>query len=223
MIDNLDSMPIDDLRSMLVAKDEMVRELEAKIAEMQADAESKMISDEKEVEIELEEKDEPQSEKMTDDEQMTEKEDDKKSYAMNEQLTQSTLLSEVQSLREQNNKLNERLEAIEAEKRAVEMQSAVSALLSDGRITPAEEAVANKAWQLKELQPEFWQMFSERPSNSAIPLTQVGHGASGAEISKATLDAEVKKLAAEKSITYSEALNQFRTNNPDYYAQAFGG
>jgi len=223
MIDNLDSMPIDDLRSMLVARDEMVKELEAKIAEMQADAESKMISDEKEVEIELEEKDEPKSEQMTDDEQMTEKEDDKKSYAMNEQLTQSTLLSEVQSLREQNNKLNERLEAIEAEKRAVEMQSAVSALLSDGRITPAEEAVANKAWQLKELQPEFWQMFSERPSNSAIPLTQVGHGASGAEISKATLDAEVKKLAAEKSITYSEALNQFRTNNPDYYTQAFGG
>ena len=217
MIENIDSMPLEDLRAMLIAKDEMVRELEDKIKEMQADAESKMISDDK-VEIELD------TEKSDDEaEQMTEKEDEKKSYTMSEQLTESTLLSEVQSLREQNVKLSERLEAIEAEKRAVEMKSAVSALLSDGRITPAEEGVANKAWQLKELQPEFWQMFTERPSNSAIPLAQVGHGASGAEISKATLDLEVKKLAAEKSLTYSEALNQFRTNNPDYYNQAFGG
>jgi len=218
MIENIDSMPVEDLRAMLIAKDEMVRELEDKIKEMQADAESKMISDDK-VEIELD------TESKLDDEteQMTEKEDEKKSYTMSEQLTESTLLSEVQSLREQNVKLSERLEAIEAEKRAVEMKSAVSALLSDGRITPAEEGVANKAWQLKELQPEFWQMFTERPSNSAIPLAQVGHGASGAEISKATLDLEVKKLAAEKSLTYSEALTQFRTNNPDYYNQAFGG
>ena len=222
MIDNLDSMPVEDLRAMLIAKDEMVKELEAKIKEMKDDAESKMVSEEK-VELEEDHKkdDEPKAEKMTDDEQM--KEDDKKSYKMSEQLNESTLLSEVQALRETNKNLSERLEAIEAEKRDVEMKSAVSALLSDGRITPAEESVANKAWQLKELQPEFWQMFSERASNSAIPLTQVGHGASGAEISKATLDAEVKKLAAEKSITYSEALNQFRTNNPDYYNQAFGG
>ena len=224
MIDNLDSMPVEDLRSMLVAKDEMVRELEAQIAEMQKDAESKMTSEE--LEENPKKEDEPKAEKLADDdddEQMTEKTDEKKSYNMSEQLNESTLLSEVQSLREQNVKLSERLEAIEAEKRDVEMKSAVSALLSDGRITPAEEAVASKAWQLKELQPEFWQMFSERASNSAIPLTQVGHGASGAEISKATLDAEVKKLAAEKSITYSEALTQFRTNNPDYYNQAFGG
>jgi len=217
MIENIDSMPLEDLRAMLIAKDEMVKELEDTIKEMQADAQSKMISDDK-VEIELD------TEKSDDEaEQMTEKEDEKKSYTMSEQLTESTLLSEVQSLREQNVKLSERLEAIEAEKRAVEMKSAVSALLSDGRITPAEEGVANKAWQLKELQPEFWQMFTERPSNSAIPLAQVGHGASGAEISKATLDLEVKKLAAEKSLTYSEALTQFRTNNPDYYNQAFGG
>lgn len=217
MIENIDSMPLEDLRAMLIAKDEMVKELEDKIKEMQADAESKMISDDK-VEIELD------TEKSDDEaEQMTEKEDEKKSYTMSEQLTESTLLSEVQSLREQNVKLSERLEAIEAEKRDVEMKSAVSALLSDGRITPAEEGVANKAWQLKELQPEFWQMFTERPSNSAIPLAQVGHGASGAEISKATLDLEVKKLAAERSLTYSEALTQFRTNNPDYYNQAFGG
>ena len=65
-------------------------------------------------------------------------------------------------------------------------------------------------------------MFSERPANSAVPLNQVGHGASGEEITKGTLDAEIKKLQTEKSISYSEALNQFRTQNPDYYKQAYG-
>jgi hypothetical protein len=65
-------------------------------------------------------------------------------------------------------------------------------------------------------------MFNERPANSSVPLNQVGHGASGEEITKATLHAEVSKLQSEKSISYSEALNLFRTQNPDYYKQAFG-
>jgi hypothetical protein len=66
-------------------------------------------------------------------------------------------------------------------------------------------------------------MFSERPSNSAVPLVEVGHGASGQEISKATLDQEVRKLATEKSVSYSEALNLFRESNRDYYNSVFGG
>ena len=41
-------------------------------------------------------------------------------------------------------------------------------------------------------------------------------------ITKATLHAEVSKLQSEKSISYSEALNLFRTQNPDYYKQAYG-
>ena len=73
------------------------------------------------------------------------------------------------------------------------------------------------------VQPEFWQMFSERPAGAAVPLQEVGHGASGREINRQSLDSEIKKLAAEKSISYSEALNQFRTSNPDFYTKAFGG
>ena len=142
---------------------------------------------------------------------------------MSEQLTEATLLSEVQSLREANTKLSERIEAIEAEKRAVEAREAVGALLREGRITPNEKPVAVSAWQMREQQPEFWQMFSERPANSAVPLTQIGHGASGEEITKATLNKRIQELQTEKGITYSEALNQFRQDNPDYYAQAFGG
>ena len=66
-------------------------------------------------------------------------------------------------------------------------------------------------------------MFSERQANTSVPLQEVGHGASGQEISKKTLDLKVRSLAEEKSINYSDALNLFREQNPDFYRQAFGG
>ena len=159
------------------------------------------------------------------DESMTEDEDkeEMKETKMSETLNQSTLLSEVQALRENNNKLAARLETIEAEKLAVEKREAVNTLLNEGKIQPSEVEVAGKAYELRNLQGEFWSMFSERPSNSAVPLVEVGHGASGQEISKATLDQEVRKLATEKSVSYSEALNLFRESNRDYYNSVFGG
>jgi len=232
MIDNLESMSVEDMRSMLIAKDEMVRELEQKIKDMAEDNEAKLTekSDEDEPK-KMAESDEDEPKKMAESDEdkakkmahTPEHKDEKQGYKMSEQLSEATLLSEVQSLREANTKLSERIEAIEAEKRAVESREAVGALLREGRITPKEQKVAQSAWQMRELQPEFWQMFSERPANSAVPLTQIGHGASGEEISKASLNQRIQELQAEKGLTYSEALNQFRTENPDYYAQAFGG
>jgi len=222
MIDNLESMSADELRSMLVAKDEMVRELEDKIKEMKADSEAKLTEEKPEDEAEkmAESKDEDEPKKMAESKEEDEpkkmaesKDDEKKSYAMNE--GNALLLSEITALRETVN-------ALKAEKEAVEMREAVSTLLREGRISPAEQEVANQAWQLRESNPAFWQMFNERPANSSVPLNQVGHGASGEEITKATLHAEVSKLQSEKSISYSEALNLFRTQNPDYYKQAYG-
>ena len=96
-------------------------------------------------------------------------------------------------------------------------------LLREGKISVAEKDVASKAWNIKGLQPEFWSMFSERQANTSVPLQEVGHGASGQEISKKTLDLKVRSLAEEKSINYSDALNLFREQNPDFYRQAFGG
>jgi len=141
---------------------------------------------------------------------------------MSEKLNDSTLLSEVQALRENNQRLSERLEAIEQEKREIEKREAVNVLLRDGRINPSEMNVVGKAYELRELQPEFWKMFSERPMNSSVNLSTVGHGASGQEINKMTLNERVQELAKEKSVSYSEALQLFRTENPDYYQKAFG-
>tara|TARA_Y100000015_G_scaffold41575_1_gene47853 strand:- start:67 stop:2031 length:1965 start_codon:yes stop_codon:yes gene_type:complete len=221
-MDNVESMSVEDLRAMLIAKDEMVKELESKIKEMKQDAESSMMeSKSKDDEDEkLAESKDDEDEKLAESKDHDEKKE--KNYKMSETV-EPTLLNEINALRESNNALTERLEKIESEKLEIEKREAVSTLLRDGRITPAEEGVAGKAWAMRELQPEFWQMFSERPSASAVPLAEVGHGASGREITRQSLDGEVRKLASEKSITYSEALVQFRAQNPDYYNQAFGG
>lgn len=219
-MDNIESMTVEDLRAMLVAKDEMVKELENQIKEMKQDSESSMMESKSDDEEKL-------AESKDDEEKLAESEDHdekrEKNYKMSETAVEPTLLNEINALRESNNALTERLERIEAEKLEIEKREAVSTLLRDGRITPAEESVAGKAWAMRELQPEFWQMFSERQPSSAIPLSEVGHGASGREITRQSLDGEVRKLASEKSITYSEALIQFRAANPSYYNQAFGG
>lgn len=220
LMDNINELSVEELRQLLVAKDEMVKELEQKMKDLISESESSMM--EKEDKEEKMTEDEDKETKMAHTPDHEEKKEEKETK-MSETLNQSTLLSEVQALRENNNKLAQRLETIEAEKLAVEKREAVNTLLNEGKIQPSEVEVAGKAYELRNLQGEFWAMFSERPSNSAVPLVEVGHGASGQEISKATLDQEVRKLAAEKSVSYSEALNLFRESNRDYYNSVFGG
>ena len=222
-MDNIEELSVEELRQLLIAKDEMVKELEQKMKDMMEESESSMMEKEDDKEEKMTEDEEKESKLAHTPDHEEKKEEEKKDYKMSETLTENTLLSEVQALRENNAKLSERLEAIEAEKREVERREAVNTLLNEGKIQPSEVEVAGKAWELRELQGEFWQMFSERPSNSAVPLVEVGHGASGQEINKATLDQEVRNLAAEKSVSYSEALHLFRESNRDYYNKVFGG
>jgi hypothetical protein len=212
---------INELKAALEAKDAMVKELEAKIKEMMDDKDSSLTEDEKMAEHDDKEKMAEQEDKEElaehdDKEKMMEDEEEKK-QKLSETFTQDvSLLNEVVALRESVKKL-------EAENNKIKCDEAVSALLREGKISPAEQDVASKAWNIKDLQPEFWQMFSERQSNSSVPLDEVGHGASGQEISKKTLDQKVRALAEEKSINYSEALSLFREQQPDFYRQAFGG
>lgn len=215
---------IKELKAALEAKDAMVKELEAKIKEMMDDKDSSLVEEETMAEeddkkdLAEKEDDEKMMEKKDDDdkkEKMVEYEDKRKK--MSESFPQDvSLLNEVVALRESVKKL-------EAENTKIKCEEAVSSLLREGKISPAEQDIASKAWNIKELQPEFWQMFSERQSNSSVPLNEVGHGASGQEISKKTLDQKVRALAEEKSINYSDALSLFREQQPDFYRQAFGG
>ena len=224
LMDNINEMSVEELRQKLVASDEMVKQLEQKMKDMMEDSESSMMEKEDEDKEEsMTEKEDEKETKLAHTPDHEEKKEEKKEYKMSESLTQSTLLSEVQSLRENNANLMERIAIIETEKRDVEKREAVNTLLNEGKIQPSEVSAAGKAFEIKDLEGEFWAMFSERPTNSAVPLVEVGHGASGQEINKATLDQEVRNLAKEKSVSYSEALNLFRQSNSDYYNSVFGG
>ena len=65
-------------------------------------------------------------------------------------------------------------------------------------------------------------MFSERSINEAVPMNEIGHGASAAELDKAGLDEIIKSNAAAKSITYFQALNEYRVSDPETYNRVFG-
>ena len=222
---DFENMSPDELKAALAAKDAMVKELEQKIKDMSEEAEASLAG-ELEAE-EMAEASKPESEEMAEEPKAEKLGYDKdKERKMSEEVKLSetaapNLLAEVMQLRAQNQKLSERLEVIETEKREVERREAVSSLLREGKVAPAEQSAAERAWDVRENMPEFWKMFSERPASSAVPLTEIGHGASGEELNKATLAEKVKALAAEKNLSFSEALVAFRESNPDQYNSVF--
>ena len=223
-MDSIDSMSPEELKQMLISKNEMVKELEDQIKEMKQDSEASLKTESKD------DKDESLKEEKDDDEKAKklahtpdhEEKAEKKDYKMSESLS-PMMLSEIQALNEKVSAQDAEIKKLRSERDAVECGRAVDMLLSEGKVSPSEKTTAEKAWELREIQPEFWQMFSSRESGSSVPLAEIGHGASGAEVTKQSLDLAVRKLSTEKSITYSEALTQFRADNPDYYLKAFGG
>ncbi len=210
-MDNLDSMNEDELRAALSAKDEMVRELEDKIAELMADSEAQMTSEE------TAEADTPAVVEQAEEVKEEEEEKEEITVKMSETLDATpALLSEI-------NKLREEVAGLKADKETVQRREAVGQLLREGRITPSEEDAASQAWSQRNSSPVFWALFSSRSIGSSVPLDEIGHGASGAELNKKSLDQKVRALAEEKSITYSQALTQFREQNPDSYRAVYGG
>ena len=239
---DLKGMSQDDLIDLAMQKDAMVRSLEAKIKEMSQENESKINKDSELAEDEDKKKlndhydddkkkmsEHDDKEKMSehDDKEKKMKEDEdkekkmkeekkKEHYKMGEALPSTQLLSEIQSLREQ-------VQTLQAEKLDAERREAVGSLLREGKISPSEEEAANKAFDFKKKGDDiFWAMFSERPSNSVVPMNQVGHGASGQEITKETINLKIKALAEEKGMTYAQALSEFRQTNTQEFMKAYG-
>lgn len=232
---DLKGMSQDDLIDLAMQKDAMVRSLEAKIKEMSQENEAKINKDS---EAQLAEDDD--REEMREEEEKLAEHDDKKKlaedddnkkmmeddkdkdekkkehYKMFESLPSTQLLSEIQALREQ-------VQTLKADKLEAERREAVGALLREGKISPSEEEAANKAYDFKKNGDDiFWTMFSERPSNSVVPMNQVGHGASGQEITKETINLKIKALSEEKGLTYAQALSEFRQTNTQEFLKAYG-
>jgi hypothetical protein len=138
-----------------------------------------------------------------------------KSYSMNE--SSALLLAEVSTLREQ-------LTALREENQSVKRKGAVDELVRSGRISPAEVALREKAWNQAQSGDEaFWAMFCERKAGSVVSLREVGHGASGEQINRETLAERAKLLASEKSVSFSEALNLIRTTDREFFLAAMEG
>lgn len=215
-----EQMSIEELKAALMAKDAMIAELEQKMKDMMEESDASLAGEmPEEMAEEPTTEDEPKVEKMACGDYENKKLSEE---PVVQAMSESTLLNEINALRAKNTQLSERLEVIEAEKRDVERREAVSSLLREGKVAPAEQEAVEAAWDQRKTAPVFWKMFSERPAGFSVPLAEVGHGASGEELNRATLAEKVKSLASEKSISFSDALNLFREQNPDQYNSVFG-
>lgn len=204
--ENLLKMEHEDLVDLLLQKMAMVAEMEKNLTE----DEKNLAEDEDKKEM-TEDEDKKDLAEDEDEEKMMEK----KSYSMNE--GSALLLAEVSTLREQ-------LTALREENQSVKRKGAVDELVRSGRISPAEVALAEKAWNQAQSGDEaFWAMFCERKAGSVVSLREVGHGASGEQINRETLAERAKLLASEKSVSFSEALNLIRTTDREFFLAAMEG
>ncbi len=209
--ENLLKMEHEDLVDLLLQKMAMVAEMEKRLTE---DEDKKNLAEDEDEKKMTEEEDKKSLAEEDDKEKMMEK----RNYSMSESNEGSALLlAEVSTLREQ-------LTALREENQSVKRKGAVDELVRSGRISPAEVALAEKAWnQAQNGDDAFWAMFAERKAGSVVSLREVGHGASGEQINRETLAERAKTLAAEKSVSFSEALNLIRTTDREFFLAAMEG
>jgi phage I-like protein len=192
----------EELISMLLDKDALVKQLEAKLEAMKAEYEAEESMDE----LVVEAKEDVQA--MGDKEKSEPK-------AMNE--ASAKLMNEMSAKIAM---LNEQVGKLTAEKHQAERKIAIDALLNTGRITPSEVQVCEQAFDLKKTTPAFWNHFNERKANQAINLNEVGHSATTQKLS---LTERVDQIKKEKQVTFAQALDLFIKQNPNEYNSYFGG
>ncbi len=223
-MENIEEMSIDELRDMLKAKHDMVLELERKVAEMNKKAEAAVqaqLDMEKDEEMnEHYDKEKKMAEHDDKEKKMAEHDDKEKKMKEHKKLTESVALSENAQLLSEVKALREQLLKVEAEKYETAKNAAISSLLSEGKIAPSAESAARDAYDLRELKPALWAHFSE--AAPVVPMQEIGHGASAEKITKENLASKIADEAKTQNISFSEALNQFRTTNPEQYAQIYG-
>ena len=184
----------DELIAMLLEKDALVKQLEAKLSALESEMESSVSEEDAVLVADGEKKD---------------------GYAAMSEASVK-LMNEMSS---KITALNEQVGKLQAEKHGAERKNAIDALLNTGKIAPSEKAVAEEAYDLKDKSPSFWKMFSERQANQAVNLSEVGHAEASKPIS---LSEQVRSIQKEKGITFAQALDLFKNENPQAYKQYFG-
>jgi len=215
--EELKAMTVDQLTALVLEKDQLVKQLEAQIEGLKSEndqlsspEEDASMADGQKVEIELEGEYADKKKMMEDQKKMSE------ATALSEK-AQAKLMNELNA---QVTALSEQVKTLQAEKHQAERKLVVDGLLNTGKIAPSEISAVESAYDIKDKFPAIWQSFSERKANQAINLSEKGHASTAQEISFIDQVNEIKKT---KGITFSEALNVMKTEQPDAYIKHFKG
>lgn len=211
--EELKAMTADQLVALVLEKDQLVKQLEAQIEglksendQLSAPEDGSMSGDNgEEIAIKLDGEN-LDKQKMA----MAE------ATALNEK-AQAKLMNELNA---QVTALSEQVKTLQAEKHQAERKLVVDGLLNTGKIAPSEISAVESAYDIKDKFPAIWQSFSERKANQAINLSEKGHASTAQEISFIDQVNEIKKT---KGITFSEALNVMKNEQPDAYIKHFKG
>jgi len=198
----------EELVKMCMEKHQMVMQLQAELEAKSAELDALKAQMEPEMEPAMEPELDKEK-KMAEENKLSEAQ----SSLLNELNAQVMSLSERTKVLEQD-KLN-----LSKELHTANRKNAVDSLLNTGKISPAELSLAEKAFDFKDQDSSFWNMFNERKANAAVPLQVNGTSASPTELSLAE---HVRQVAKEKSLTFSEALSYVKTNNPETYKKHYG-
>jgi hypothetical protein len=219
--EELKAMTADQLVALVLEKDQLVKQLEAQLEGVKSENDE-LTKDESagEIEISLE------GEYAKKDEKKMMAEEDKKMMEDEKKMSEASALSEkaqaklMNELNAQVTALSEQVKTLQAEKHQAERKLVIDGLLNTGKIAPSEISAVESAYDIKDKFPAIWQSFSERKANQAINLSEKGHASTAQEISFIDQVNEIKKA---KGITFSEALNVMRTEQPDAYIKHFKG
>ncbi len=215
--EELKAMTVDQLATLVLEKDQLVKQLEAQIEGLKSEndqlsspEEDASMADGQKVEIELEGEYADKKKMMEDQKKMSE------ATALSEK-AQAKLMNELNA---QVTALSEQVKTLQAEKHQAERKLVIDGLLNTGKIAPSEISAVESAYDIKDKFPAIWQSFSERKANQAINLSEKGHASTAQEISFIDQVNEIKKT---KGITFSEALNVMKNEQPDAYIKHFKG
>ncbi len=219
--EELKAMTADQLVALVLEKDQLVKQLEAQLEGVKSENDE-LTKDESEGEIEIS----LEGEYAKKDEKKMMAEEDKKMMEDEKKMSEATALSEkaqaklMNELSAQVTALSEQVKTLQAEKHQAERKLVVDGLLNTGKIAPSEISAVESAYDIKDKFPAIWQSFSERKANQAINLSEKGHASTAQEISFIDQVNEIKKT---KGITFSEALNVMKNEQPDAYIKHFKG
>lgn len=215
--EELKAMTADQLVALVLEKDQLVKQLEAQIEGLKSEndqlsspEEDASVADGQKVEIELEGEYADKKKMIEDQKKMSE------ATALSEK-AQAKLMNELNA---QVSALSEQVKTLQAEKHQAERKLVIDGLLNTGKIAPSEISAVESAYDIKDKFPAIWQSFSERKANQAINLSEKGHASTAQEISFIDQVNEIKKT---KGITFSEALNVMKNEQPDAYIKHFKG